>query len=235
MGKILLTYNCDQPLISIHIPKCAGSSFNLILRKWFKRKLYLHYPIEKKNKPPKKFNIYTGFFKNKLKKNICIHGHFNQARGNGPDQYYPEVEQFITFIRDPFEIHLSTYFFIQKSPENRFRNGKPHPIIKNELSLEEYLEKHPKSYLLKFFPSNLNENNFEECLSTKYVYIGITEDLQTSVNTLASKLNFPEAEVPTENISPRKEKVPRGSRERFLKNNQLEYAIYNYAAQNYKN
>jgi hypothetical protein len=227
-------YNPLQPLISIHIPKCAGSSFNLILRKWFKRKLYLHYPNEKKNQKPKKHKIKTGIFNRRLKSGICIHGHFNYKRNNGPDHYYPEINQYITFIRDPFEIQLSTYFFVRNVPEGRYRDGKPHPIIEHNYTIKEYLEKYTKSHLCSFFPPNLNEKNFKEIINANYVYIGLADDLKTSVEKLAEKLDFPKIEVPTVNVSPRKEIIPEEAKEIFVDNNKLEYAIYNYILGTYK-
>ncbi len=93
-------YNNEKPLISIHIPKCGGSSFKEVLQKWFIGGFYSHYFNEKSNKMPQKYVLSAG---------ICVHGHFNKARGFGIKDYYPEVDQFITFLRDPFEITTSDY------------------------------------------------------------------------------------------------------------------------------
>ena len=42
-------YGKERPLISIHIPKCAGTSFVGVLKEYFGKKLYRHYFDEKNN------------------------------------------------------------------------------------------------------------------------------------------------------------------------------------------
>jgi hypothetical protein len=104
-------YDSKKPLISIHIPKCAGNSFVITLRKWFKENLYLHYFDEKNNKAPQRYNLKAGILSRKFKKGICVHGHFNNERNFGVRDYYPEADQFITILRDPLEILQSRYFY----------------------------------------------------------------------------------------------------------------------------
>ena len=72
-------------------------------------------------------------------------------------------------------------------------------------------------------------DNYEEILKIYFVYVGIVEDLQTSVNVLASRLGFPSLEIPRLHISQRDEEAPEKLREEFMNNNKLEYAIYNFA------
>ena len=226
-------YNPKVPLLSIHIPKCAGSSFKEILKFWFGENLFSHYCDEKRNKPPKKYRIYKRFSK-KFRSGICIHGHFNQNRGFGIEEYYPEIKQSITVIRDPFEVHLSSYFYVKKLANNAFRDGKKHPIIEGDYNLEKYLSKNKKSFILKFFPRDISLSNYQHILQERYIYIGIAEDLENSVKTLANKLNFhPPSVIPTKNISLREEEIPPGAKDNFIKNNPLEMAIYNYALANY--
>jgi len=50
-------YNPKKPLISIHIPKCAGTSFTDVLKIWFKGGFLRHYHNEKTNTSPKKHKI----------------------------------------------------------------------------------------------------------------------------------------------------------------------------------
>ena len=95
-------YNRNETLISIHIPKTGGTSLRKILRKWFGEKLFLHYFNEKDCSMPVKYEFASG---------ICIHGHFNSRRGFGINDYYPQATQFITFLRDPFDILISRFFY----------------------------------------------------------------------------------------------------------------------------
>ena len=162
------TYDPRKPLISIHIPKCAGSSFSHILEVWFKGGFLPHYHNEKLDEPPKKYNLHTGNFFKKLRQGICIHGHFNNKRGNGVRDYYPEVDQFITIMRNPFDLHISTYFYVKREAQKQgggaFRSGKKHPILENGWSLEEYFREAKESYILRFFPSDITAENYRQVL-----------------------------------------------------------------------
>ena len=223
-------YDKEKPLISIHIPKCAGTSFIGVLKEWFGKKLYLHYFDEKNNKMPPRYNLKTWPFRRKFKRGLCIHGHFNKTRGFGVMDYYPEVDQFITILREPFEIAVSNYFFVKKLGEESFRAGRPHRIEEN---LNDYLKKHNKSHLLLFMPYEMTMDNYEEILEKHFVYVGIAEDLQTSVDVLANKLGFLSVEVERRNIAERDEEVSEEVKQEFINNNQLEYAIYEWALRNY--
>ena len=229
------TYDPKKPLISIHIPKCAGSAFSNILKLWFTKGFRLHYHNEKQNKQPKKHNLYSGIFSKRLKRGLCIHGHFNNKRGNGVCDYYPEADQFITVIRDPFNLHLSNYFFVKRKGENSYRSGKRHPIIENAWNIKDYLKEAKKSYICQFLPSNITLENYQQVLEEQFLYIGITESLQNSVDLLAQKLGFSSMMVPVTNVSEWNESIPDGSREKFIENNPLEMAVYRYAKENFGN
>lgn len=74
-------------------------------------------------------------------------------------------------VRDPFEIHVSTYFYVHKAWEHQrpggFRGGRPHPIIENGWSLNDYLEHRSESYLLRFFPEELSSENYRRILDER--------------------------------------------------------------------
>jgi len=77
-------YDKYKPLVSIHIPKCGGTAFQSVLKSWFKKKLYLHYFVEKQNRMPEQHNVKISFLSRVFhKKGACIHGHFNKSRGLG--------------------------------------------------------------------------------------------------------------------------------------------------------
>ncbi len=231
------TYNPKRPLISIHIPKCAGSSFSQILKEWYKERFLTHYHNEAENQPPEKHNLYSDQFIREFRPGICIHGHFNNRRGNGVRDYYPIVDQFITIMRDPFDLHLSNYFYVKKEALDgkAVWAGKHHPIIENGWTLKDYLREEKKSYIRQFLPADLTIENYHAILEKEFIYVGITENLQKSVNLLAQKLGFPPVKVPMKNVSRWDEPVPDGAREEFEKNNPLVIAIYRYIKNNWGN
>lgn len=231
-------YDPKKPLISIHIPKCGGTSFSEVLKRWFGRGYLEHYHDERRNKHPQRYNLFQDPYRKHFIPNICIHGHFNNERGNGAERYYPAVDQYITIIRDPFELHLSAYFFRKRrEKENKgsvYWGGEPHPIIANNWSLGDYLRECKKSCLLSFFPPEISTENYRKILEERYIYIGLTKDLQGTVAGLANILGFPSLPVSEKNISEREEPIPPGAMEEFIENNRLEMSIYEYVVNQFE-
>jgi hypothetical protein len=223
------TYDKNKPLFSIHIPKAGGSSFQGILKKWFGPDVYFHYFNEIDNKMPEKYEPRSG---------ICIHGHFNKKRDFGVQDYYPAASQFITFLRDPFEILISRYFFEKRreSINRSFRDGKalnlPGDINKYldaEINKKDY---HPN--ILDYMPVEVTLNNYRDVFAEYFIYIGIMEDYQFSVDRLAAKLNFPSQPVEHLNKSARFMDFSPEYREKFVELHPVECAFYSYVSNNYK-
>jgi hypothetical protein len=221
-------FNKAEPLISIHIPKCGGSSLKSVLRNWFGENLFFHYFNEKENKPPAKHN---------LKPNICIHGHFNKKRNFGIQDYYPSVTQFITFLRDPFDMIVSRYFYVKrKEKDGYYRNGEK-IILQQDLNFYIETEITNKNYhpnITDYMPFEITDNNYREIIDKYFVYVGLVEDFQTSLSILSDKLGFSQNKVEHLNISTRNQTVSNYTKQRFIDSHQLEYAIYNYVFKIYK-
>jgi hypothetical protein len=228
----LATYDPKKPLISIHIPKCAGTSFTAVLREWFGNSLLLHYFNERWNIPPRRYAL-KRIFSNEFKEGLCIHGHFNRRRGVGVEDYYPEVRQFITVMRDPFDLHLSNYFYLKRGQSTdsgeHYQAGRINPVAAENWTLAEFLGRKKTSYIRNFLPEQVTLNNYRELLDEYYLAIGVMDDLQRSVDHIALVLGFPSVAVEHRNISDWDEDIPAGAREEFIRNNPLEMAVYQYA------
>lgn len=222
----------------MHIPKCGGTSFSNVLKSWFGTGFLQNYHDEKQNKPPKKYDLYADFSKERFISDLCIHGHFNNQRKNSVQDYYPEVDQLISIIRNPFDVHLSSYFYVKREAQcqggGAYRAGKPHRIIANQWSLIDYLRDVKKSYICNFLPAEITLDNYKEIIEERFIFIGTTENLQDSVNILAYKLNFPAVTVPIINTSQWTEDIPSSALIEFIANNPLEMAIYHYVKSNIK-
>jgi len=145
------TYNPGKPLISLHVPKCAGQSFRWLLTGWFCDNFFIHY-FQQHNALPEK---------HPLKPGMCIHGHFDRRKNMGATDYYPAVDQFITLLRDPLEMAISNYFFWKRKARQRqidlgiITEGGEHDYK----SIDDFFRKRHCSHILNFLPDDLNADN----------------------------------------------------------------------------
>lgn len=230
-------YDPEKPLISVHIPKCAGSSFSELLKRWFGSGFRPHYHDEQTATPPQRYELYHHTPDRKRISGLCIHGHFNARRGNGVEQYYPLENQVITIIRDPWDLHVSNYFHVirshkQESPGAN-RNGKPHPIIDNRWSLDDYLIHQGKSCLIDFLPGGISLQNYHELLEEKFIFIGVTEQLDLSVKKLSALLNKPYIPPPIRNAGEKPDRPSPRQKQIFMQQNELECRIYEYVLESF--
>lgn len=108
-------YDPGAPLIFIHMPKTAGTSVRRIFERWFPGALYPHYFDQATVRRPPRRDLEV------LQTDhgpVVLYGHFNQARGFGIPEYYPQAKQFVTILRDPFDMHVSRYFYAKAVQEN---------------------------------------------------------------------------------------------------------------------
>jgi hypothetical protein len=193
---------------------------------------------------PVKYNYFADAAMQTYIPGVCIHGHFNFRRGFGIKHYYPEVDQFFTILRDPFERQISSYFYAKNHPDDfRFLRDfqDPRPrwcrwAADPTYDLQTFLtDDHAdtKNNIFDYFPYTLTMENYQEYLDKYFVYIGIAEHLQETVNQLAMCLGFYSVPVPVENVSRRFEEVPTFAREQFIKDHPLEFAIYAYALERF--
>lgn len=216
----MIAYDATKPLISLHIPKCAGQTFRQVLEQWFEHRIFIHYFQQYNSFPPK----------HPLKPGICIHGHFNKTRGFGVIDYYPEVDQFIAVLRDPLEAAISNYFFWKiKAREIQLRKGIISKGGEHDYrDIDDFFKKRPKSNMLDFMPREMTRENYKEIIETQFVWIGLVENVQRHVDGLAEALGVAAVTVDRLNAADRNEEVSSGIRQNFIENNPLEFEIYRY-------
>lgn len=174
-------------IISVHVPKTAGTSFKQVLDIKFKNKILLdydsslsHLTIEEKRKTlissSKKFN----YIKRKhyhLTGVECIHGHF------WPIKYVRFKKEknvkFVTWLRDPIERIISHYYFWKRNPQVDPTNRIKRQMISEDWSLEKFcLSNELKNFYNKWFWKFPIEN---------FDFIGITEYFEEDLDFFNSK------------------------------------------------
>ena len=218
------SYDPTKPIISLHVPKCAGQSFRAVLEKWFGERFFIHY-FQQYNALPRKHPLQPG---------ICIHGHFNHTKGFGVENYYSEVDQYLTVLRDPLESAISNYFFWKRKARIVQLNRKLAGVgaisdgEQSYLNIDDFFRKRPKSTMLSFLPKQINAENYKEFFESKFVWIGLASSLQPDVDNLSRKLGFPQIMIERLNVSTRDEYLSNSIQEDFIANNSLEFEMYAY-------
>lgn len=222
---VVKTYNPGQPLIFIHVPKTAGTTVRRVFYDWFGKNLYYHYYNPETGTLPERVDVKDPV-SGDWRPGICIYGHFNCDRRMGVADYYPDVSQFVTILRDPFELMVSAYFYVNSQPASW--SGREWIL---HASLEEFLERSPASVFAPFLPIEMDKTNFREVLEARFVHLGITEDLQRSLDVMAHRLSFPLPDrIDMLNRTERPEHIEYDRlRQRFVSMHQFDYRIYEFA------
>src|SRR5690606_16237419 len=193
-------------LISLHIPKSAGTSFKVLLESYYKNSflgdyedLPLNKPFELALEEAEKFNKNFSRFKRLqfyFKGIKCIHGHFlirkySKFRSN-------DNVTFITWVREPLERMQShyDYWFRTYNPKSTkaFLHKK---VVEENWSFEDFcFSKEMQNIYSKFF-HDFSLDDFE--------FIGITEFFNEDAIYFMNKLQpNQQTQIPINNVNPNK-------------------------------
>lgn len=219
-------YDRSQPLIFIHVPKTAGTSVRTLFARWFEDGLLSHYIDEPTGALPPRRDLAA---LHSRRRPVAVYGHFNSLRGSGVAEYYPQVRQFVTILRDPFDAAISNYHFAQRVG-HRWADASRVP----RQGLRNYLLETPPN-LLHHFPRPLTAANHRALLEEDFIEIGVMEQLHESLRRIAAKLDLPfdPRWLTHANATPRGEPDPQDLRPAHRERFPLEYAIYDEAAARY--
>lgn len=172
-------------LISVHIPKAAGTTFRDILFTMYNRGMVLR---DYADRPSTTTSLYnrdralwerTKQVKDVYKANTgcfrAIHGHFMLAKYAGE---FPEARR-IVWLRDPVERALSNYYYSRWKAR---KNGVPFPF-----SVEDFCSsKYQRNTMSRFLRGYTLENLF---------FVGIVEHFQEDLCWLGGALKWPKGKL----------------------------------------
>ncbi|MCB0806056.1 MAG: sulfotransferase family 2 domain-containing protein [Bacteroidales bacterium] len=208
-------------LISIHIPKTAGTSFRNILKKSFGEEKVARLDI--KNDPLQVEVDSLPFTDSKLPPKIrVIHGHFK----------YPDLEQLfeikpgtpvVTWLRDPVQRVVSNYFYLSKRlHEELDEKGKGLNILaKMEKSLMEYAR------------AEINRNRISKFLTgiklDQLDFVGIMEHYAEDLEIFKRTFDLPDLEIFEHNVTGTKKEVCEADLEEIKQLNTEDISLYEIA------
>lgn len=205
-------------LISLHIPKTAGTSFRNILKDVYGSgsvaRLDIRRNIELNSKVLRA---------NKLKSGIkVLHGHFS---------YSKLVEHFdiadgtpvITWLREPAERVISNYYYLDKILRKELNENK------KDLNILAKMEK----TLVEYASTEANRNRMSKFLDgispEEFFFIGFTDYYEEDLADVARLLNWKNYNLHQHNLTGRKPEVDKESLQKIRELNQDDYELYEHA------
>lgn len=202
-------------LVSLHIPKTAGTSFRNILKEVYGSshvaRLDIRRNIELNGK------VYSG---SKLKSGIrVIHGHFS---------YHELMEHFkiakdtavITWIREPAERVISNYYYLDHILKKKLHKEKRNLNILSRM----------KKSLLEYASLEANRNRISKFLDGVNVgeltFIGLTDHYEEDLLYLSNLLNWKKYSVLKHNTTEEKPDVDSETLSKIIELNAADYEIY---------
>ncbi|MCK4568776.1 MAG: sulfotransferase family 2 domain-containing protein [Bacteroidales bacterium] len=203
-------------LISLHIPKTAGTSFRNILKEVYGSSHVARLDIRKNIELNGK--IYKG---SKLKTGVrVIHGHFSFQNLS---EYFEisEGTPVITWFRDPAERVVSNFYYLEKILRSKMNSQQ------KDLNLLSKMQK----TLLEYAATDVNRNRMSKFMTgtspEDLFFIGLTDHYEEDMKELARRLNWKSYSVPKHNITGTKPIVDNETLDKIKELNLADYEIYN--------
>lgn len=168
-------------LISLHIPKTAGTSFRNILRNTYGKRSVVRLDIDHANQIRLNEKVYT---KSVLPKKIkVIHGHFTYEKLTQHFNF-SEKTPLITWLRDPVDRVISNYFFLCKIIQNKLNEDDSYDNLSPRMlkTIEEFASYKENRNVMSNFLKGADLN--------KFTFIGSQNNFKEDLNELAKTLKW---------------------------------------------
>lgn len=206
------SFSVQPELISVHIPKTAGSSFHAVLK--------AHYGWRLKHiQKQEDIAIWSTGKPYKSNKPFvqAIHGHIRPHENW--KSFYPQAK-WVCWLRDPAERVLSAYYHLQKTQSLGDRNqtlfAKKQPTLHQFLADEDF---QPVIQVYERFLGNFTPKDF--------AFIGRTEHFEDDLQHFAKLIHLPKLAPQMQNVGLNKPAADIGMLREISATLVREYEIYN--------
>ncbi len=166
-------------IISVHVPKTAGSAFTkVLLRVYTPEGVLLDYPYDK--------NYQRQFMKEGDSKVRVIHGHF---QGGKYKHNFPDAKRII-WLREPVKFLISYYYFVKVYRRTEFYNL----LQKEKLSFWDFVEIPKVQNIMSGYVRKMKLKDF--------YFVGIQDFFAEDLEELKRRLSWPDVKISKENNNP---------------------------------
>lgn len=215
-GQPVHLMDSGERIISIHIPKTAGTSFRLLLQSMLGETnvLRVDYPLLKQ-----RLRVNGERSQERALDAPVIHGHFN-FKALSKEVELPSGAKLITWLRDPVERVISNYYYLKERLEDELKEeGKGLNILSKMMrSMEEYAAQDINRNIQSRFLEGLDLDDF--------FFIGLTECFKEDCEQLCQMLKWPHPPIPEVNKTASKRRVSESVRSFIRSNNERDVELY---------
>ncbi len=177
---MLFSNNPTPELISLHIPKTAGTSFRNILKNIYGEDQVVRFDINERDEVRLNQIHYSEKHLPKVK---VVHGHFVMGTLKNKFHLPPECKM-ITWVRDPVKRVVSNFFYLESRLQELLNEEK------NNLNILSKMQR----TLIEYARADINRNRQSKFLAGSkledFQFIGIQEYFDQEIVRLAGVLNW---------------------------------------------
>ena len=197
----------------MHIPKTGGTTLSTIIKEQYDKNVVLTGS-----------NIMN--FK-EIEKSNSLMGHFYY----GIHRNFSKAHTYITLMRDPIELMISSYFYIKETEVH------PDHAKVNKISFSEFINSNEyglNNLQTRYFCGGQTPNleQAKEILDTHFSVVGITEMFDDSLSLMEHQLNWKNIDYQRINVNknrPSRKDLPTDIISDIIQSNTMDLELYEYA------